>query len=269
MDDFEEMLEAVCNAQAAEVAGDDAPPRPQTKNYTTDTYAPLDRIDLALATFVSRPGISFTRADYENAKQLIQSALQRRQLRPRHVKYLGVLYPELLAQSVLLAETADWPGCDLDHVLEYMLVEWLQSNKDVTTYLTDLFAAIKTEAVYNLTILFLNRSVLNVSDDQIIINTARPFGHPRRAAAKEIVVKQIAPAYTEPVRQQIITFLRKQNCYSTNDATVGKLIQQFSGRNKEQVLLGKLGYLIIRVLSKSARTTPGLAPALPKLLTQQ
>lgn len=194
---------------------------------------------------------TFTRSDLNRALSAVDKALfEHGGIRiPRNTfKYIDKLYPELAMKVILLSKTRYWPGCDIDAVLEGILLDWISQNiNDMQLYVQDLLDAIKETKCMAGALLRLNlNAIAQPSYDTITIITPDN----KHTTIREQPRKSV---FTGSMRRKVISFLQQQDKYVPNINTIYNSIQHIhTYYNNEQALLGWMGYIVLRaILEKS------------------
>ena len=278
-DNFESMLEAVCEAVDSEVPQVSNSQPKQTQSQSIDTTNFITKrsqyVDSSLPEYVP-PQLPTTRSTYDRSKfifnnfksNVIQEKLTGVQIeRARRAinnakaqhgairadkinfRYIDKIYSTEAAEALLLSGTSYWPGTDLDDILEGILLLWLKNkNPDhIREYVATLSDAINESNCMEGIYLRLNlNTVTHPLPDSIRIHTH--FG----------IVSQTKPphksAFTGELRNKMKSFLHREGQY------IGSLNIIYDGLARikqeytlEQTLLSWIGYIVVRAMVENSR----------------
>ena len=278
--DFESMLEAVCEAVDSEIPQVLNPQPKQTQSQSIDTTNFItkrsrnDYVDESSPAYVppqlpTRPTYDRSKFIFNNFKSnVIQEKLTEVQIeRARRAinnakaqhgairtdkinfRYMDKIYSTEAAEALLLSGTSYWPGADLDDILEGMLLLWLKNkNPDhIREYVAALSEAINESNCMEGIYLRLNlNTVTHPLPDSIRIHTH--FG----------TVSQTKPphksAFTGELRNKMKSFLHREGQYIGNLNTIydglARIKQEYT---LEQTLLSWMGYIVVRAMVENSK----------------
>lgn len=275
-DDFESMLEAVCEAVDSELPKVSNPQPRQTQpkkpidttqfitKHSQNAYTDESSSEYVPPQLPTRPTYDRSKFIFNNFKSnVVQEKLTEAQLdrirrainnaKAQHgairadrinFRHINKIYSEEAAEALLLSSTNYWPGADLDDVLEGILLIWLKNKNpnDIREYVAALSDAINESNCMEGIYLRLNlNTVTHPLPDNIRIHTH--FG----------TVSQTKPphksAFTGELRDKMKSFLIQEEQYT---GSLNIIYDRLAGIKQEytleQNLLSWMGYIVIRAM---------------------
>jgi len=275
-DDFESMLEAVC-----EVANSDIPrlpPQPARKPKSTRSETGISRSektsDHDYVPPPPKPEPTYDRSRYVMSN--MKSSVTKERLSPQqaeayvrviknavtqhgniyidqsHYPNIGKLYPREAVEAMLLAQTKHWPGYKLDDVLESIMYKFVKEHPDPQKFAHDLGEAIRDTECMDGVLLRLNlQTIANPSVESISIKTK--FGTvtqsriPRRTA------------FVGDLREKMRYWLQQQGAFTPHIEVVYRGLNRIDKQySEEQKLLSWMGYLVTHL--QQVTSNPHISP---------
>lgn len=278
-DDFEAMLDAVCEAVDTEI-----PKLPRQLPRLSKRTRPPEKTELTKTDHPKRdndldyvPPPEQQKGTYDRSKfifsnfksNVVQEKLTPEQLDrirraidnakaqhgsihadKRDFRYMGEVYPAEAAEALLLSGTNHWTGANLDDALEGILLIWLKDKDpdDIQEYVEALANAIEElkcmEGVY----LRLNlNTIAQAAPDSIRIRT-----HFGEISQTKLPRKGV---FAGELREKMKFFLAKQGKFAGNLNTVysglARIGQEYS---PEQTLLSWMGYVVVRAMAENSKS---------------
>ena len=276
-DDFEAMLEAVC-----EIVGSDVPkitkpqPKPKpcqrskpdqlsrTKPKDEHEYVPTEstpspqKIGLtndrsrqifdSMKSTVTKERLS--EAQVNTFRNVIRNAAAQHgniYIDQNEFPHVGILYPKEAAEAMLLSRTQNWPGYDLDTVLEGFMFQFIKNQDDVKTFVKKLSDGIYSVKAMEGVMLRLNLQTIAIpSMERMSVRTQ--FGTvtqtkiPRRSA------------FTGDLRKRMKIFLQNQGAFAQQIEVVYRGLERIDrSYTTEQKMLGWMGYIVTRAMAENAK----------------
>jgi hypothetical protein len=262
-DDFEEMLEAVCEAVENNIPIP-TQPKPKARSNTNPKYRKIDdnrdyvpaeelyvqsrHIMSSMKSSVTKERLSPAQAA-TYIKEIKNAVIQHGNIHidESHFPNIGILYPREAVEAILLARTKYWPGYKLDEVLESIMYKFFMEHPDVQEFVHGLGEEIeKTKSLKGVLLRLNLQAIAPSATESISIKTK--FG-----TIKQTKIPRHT-AFVGEIREKMQSWLQQQKAFNPNIRAVYHNLEQLDKEySDEQKLLSWLGYIVTRAMAENAK----------------